>query len=500
MSEFTSPSAEPNYIARLALQSAPFNVSVEPNIFFKCEQIEQRYNLLLHLIRASDKVGILVAEQGLGKSTLLTQLQRNTTDDLRICRINGDASLTSMDIIMQCLSAFGVDDNDVKFSNDHLILLRDRLSGLRQLNIKPLLLIDDIDLVSEEPLIVLMDCLSWQSNDEFLLHAVFTSKKLLPALENIHGRLQQIDLPALSEQEVPSYLDYRLKVVGYKGESVFNLKDLKQCYRQSSGIPALVNQWAHQHLLGMKSTVANPIKINMNFNVGRFIPLLRWLGLGLLVSTLIVLLLFQDTINDLFAPKMVEEMIIEKPFTKQEESLATVILDEDKVTSAAQAERDELKSLVSELAEVVVEPEKVSDAISQDEVNPKAQAIVTQPISVAKPQLVPKPVLKAELPPAIHQKKWILQQSATDYTFQLMGSWEKQEVVAFLEKYALAGDVAEFESMRNGRVWYSLIYGVYDNKQAALEASSKWPAPINTLPSWLRRFDSVQQQIKKTAN
>jgi DamX protein len=491
MSEFTSPSAEPNYIGRLALQTAPFNVSVEPHMFFKGEQIEQRYNLLLHLIRASDKVGLLAAEQGLGKSTLLTQIQRNKTDDLRICRINGHASLTSMEIIIQCLSAFGVDDNDVKFSNDHLILLKDRLSGLRQLNIKPLLLIDDIDLVSEEPLMVFMDCLSWQSNDAFLLNAVFTSKKVLPSLENIHGRLQLIDLPALSEQELPSYLDYRLKVVGYKGESVFNPKDLKQCYRQSTGIPVLINQWAHQHLLGVTSTFANPIKINMNFNIRRFIPLLSWLGLGLLVSTLILLLLFQVTINDLFAPKMVEEMTIEKPFTKQEESLLTVILDEDKVTSSAQAERDELKSLVSELAEVIVEPEKVPIAISQDEVNPKAQSIVTQPISV------PEQVLKAELPPAIHQKKWILQQSATDYTFQLMGSWEKQEVVAFLGKYALAGDVAEFESMRNGRIWYALIYGVYDNKQAALDASSKWPAPINTLPSWLRRFDSVQQQIKK---
>ncbi len=504
MSEFTSPFAEPNYIARLALQSAPFNVAVEPDMFFKGEQIEQRYNLLLHLIRASDKVGLLSAEQGLGKSTLLTQLQRNKTDDLRICRIIGHASSTAMEIIMQCLSAFGVDDNDVQFSNDHLILLKDRLSGLRQLNIKPLLLIDDIDLVSEEPLMVLMDCLSWQINDTFLLHAIFTSKQVLPALANIHGRLQQIDLPALSEQEVPLYLEYRLKVAGYSGESVFNLKDLKQCYRQSSGKPALINQWAHQHLLGMKPTFANPIKLNMNFNVGRFIPLLRWSGLGLLVSTLIMLLLFQDTINNLFAPKMVEEMTIEKPFTKQEEALVTVILDEDKVTSSAQAEREELKSLVSELTEVVAEPEKVPDklanSISQDEMNPKTQTTVAEPVLAPKPVLDSKPALKTELSPAIHQKKWILQQSATAYTFQLMGSWDKQEVLAFLEKYALAGDVAEFESMRNGRVWYALIYGVYDSKQAAVDASSKWPAPINTLPSWLRRFDSVQQQINKTAD
>ncbi len=485
MSEFASPSAEPNYIARLALQSAPFNTAVDPNIFFKGEQIEQRFNLLLHMIRSSDKVGLLSAEQGLGKSTLLTQLQLSETDDLRICRINGQATLTSMEIIMQCLSAFGVDDSDVQFSNDHLILLKERLSGLRQLNIKPLLLIDDIDLLSEEPLMVLMDCLAWQNNEVFLLQAVFTSKQVLPDLSTIQGRLQQIDLPALSEQELLPYLGYRLRAVGYSGDPVFSLKDLKHCYRQSKGIPALINQWAHQHLLGMKSAFTNPIKIN----VGRVVPLLRWLGLGLLVSTLILLLLFQDSINDLLAPNMIEEVVIEKPFANQEDSLATVILDEDTVTSAAQAERDELKLLVSELAVVAIESEKLPVPISQDEIN-------------SKPVLVPEtePVLQLELWPAIHQKNWILKQSTTDYTFQLMGSWEKQEVEAFIEKYALTGDVAEFESMRNGRVWYALIYGVYANKQAALDASSKWPAPINTLPSWLRRFDSVQQQIKKTVN
>lgn len=490
MSEFASPTAEPNYIARLALRSAPFNGAVEPFIFFKGEQIEQRFNLLLHLVRASDKVGFLFAEQGLGKSTVLTQLQQTKGDDLRICRINGHASLTSMDIITQCLSAFGVDDNEVQFSNDHLVLLKDRLSRLRQLNIKPLLLIDDVDLLSDEPLVVLMNCLSWQSNEGFLLNAVFTSKQVMPALSNIHGRLQHIDLPALSENETASYLNYRLHSVGYIGEPVFSLKEVKRCHRDSSGHPALINQWAHQRLLGMTPRFTHPVKIN----VGKVMSLLRWSGLGALVITLILLLLFQDTINEIFSTKGDDEAFIEKPFSGKEDSLATVIIGDDKITSSAQAERDELKSLVSELPAVIAEPKQPTAATVQE------QVITQPPITlVTKAISEPAPVLQVEPLPELHQQDWILQQSATDYTFQLMGSWDEKEVQEFLDKYALTGDVAKFESMRNGRVWYALIYGVYESKQAALNASSKWPAPINTLPSWLRRFDSVQQQIKKTA-
>jgi DamX protein len=490
MSEYVSPTAEPSYIARLAMKSAPFNNTVEPAIFFKGGQIEQRFNLLLHLIRASDKVGLLSAKQGSGKTTLVTQLQQSMGDDLRICRINGQASITSMEIIMQCLAAFGVNDNDVQFSNDHLMLLKDRLFRLRELNIKPLLLIDDIDLLSEEILVVLMNCLSWQNNEVFLLYAVFTSKKAIASLSNIHGRLQHIDLPSLSEQEVALYLNYRLDAVGYRGDTIFSLKSLKQCYRQSAGQPALINQWAHQHLLGIKPSFTHPIKIN----VEQLMPLLRWLGLGLLVITLIFLLLFQDTINELFSSNTVEDTTIEKSFSGQQQELATIILDEDNVTSSAQAERDELTSLVSELAIVApAEPEKVITPTSQDEVAAQNQTIAV------KPALSSEPELPTESSTTMHRQDWILQQSATNYTFQLMGSWDEKEVLEFLDKYALTGDIAKFESMRNGRIWYALIYGVYDNKQAALDASSTWPAPINTLPSWLRRFDSVHQQIKKMA-
>jgi len=101
--------------------------------------------------------------------------------------------------------------------------------------------------------------------------------------------------------------------------------------------------------------------------------------------------------------------------------------------------------------------------------------------------------------PDFLSEEWVLSQPSSRYTFQLMGSWEREEVYDFIEQYALVGDVAVFESMRNGEVWHVLVYGSFTSKQAAIEASAQWPAPLNTLPSWLRRLDSVQQQIKNKA-
>ena len=98
---------------------------------------------------------------------------------------------------------------------------------------------------------------------------------------------------------------------------------------------------------------------------------------------------------------------------------------------------------------------------------------------------------------AVHQRDWILSRPEKSYTFQLMGSWEDKEVDDFIKEHGLKGDVARFTSLRENKPWHVLIYGVYPSKQAALKASNQWSGAMNNLPTWLRRFDSVQKQIKE---
>jgi len=507
MSNLTNSSAEPSYIARLALHSAPFSSAVDSHTFFNGEQIEQRLNLLFHLARSSDKVGLLMAEQGQGKTTLLTQLQHGAGDDLRVCRIDVQASLDLSTLIEQCLRAFGVDEINAKQQNEQETLLKERLLRLQNLNIRPLLLVDNVDILSSDNLATVIDWLSWQGEDEYLLHAIFTASRVMPELDNIHGRLQRVDLPSLSEKELEPYLMQRLETAGYKGELPFSAKELKQIYRHSQGCPAQVNQFSHQCLLGIKSSKTVTMPTNMA-------ALLRWSGLVSLVIIFTLLLLFQDKINALFSQQDEQNEVIDQTFNSKEEALATVVLDGSEVISAEQAERDELTSLLAELPTVegqapqlvTPEPPVETEMVKQNkqanteleaeaEAEAVAEAVVVEPIVEARSVEVIEPAVEKLLH---HQQAWIKQQQGTHYTFQLMGSWKQQEVLEFIDKYALSGDVAEFQSDRNGRVWYALIYGVYSSKKEALQASNDWPEPLNSLPSWLRRFDSVQKQIKNT--
>ncbi|PHS69954.1 MAG: hypothetical protein COB23_04685 [Methylophaga sp.] len=477
MSQLASSSPEPSYITRLALQAAPFNEAINANLFFKGVQIEQRLNLLLHLVGSSGKISLLVAESGVGKSCLLTQLQQRAGDELVICRIDTHDSSDIQAILIQCLRAFGVDDDEINASSAHVQLLQHRLSQLQKLNIKPLLLLDDVNKLPPDVLEELINWLLWQQGDNYLLQAVMAENSELEVLSRLHERIQIIDLPPLNEEEVKGYLIQRMAGVGYQEALPFNDKDIKRFYRQSKGNPCQINKLAHQQLLGVRAKLNNPIKLN-------FTRFLRWSGFILLACSLLILLIFQDQVNGWLTTTDTQDALIEQPIMEDDE-LATVIVDEQSDNNDIE-ERKELISLVDEISEI-------------DIVDSKLEVNTIDNGDESRPTVVENSVAAVN-ESATYQQDWILAQRSTNYTFQLMGSWQYDELIEFVDKYALVGDVAEFESIRNGRVWYALLYGTYESKKVALEASSQWPAPLNTLPSWLRRFDSVQKQLKNNSS
>lgn len=446
MSEVAS--AAPSYLTRLALKAMPFNEAVDASLYYNGPHVEQSLNLSLHLASSSDKVAVIQAESGVGKTCLLAQFIARSTDNLKVTLIQGQFAPDIKTVLFQCLRDFGVDEYDIRASDQHLELLKARVSQLRQLDVRPVMLIDDADKLSDDVLNQIMSWLNWMHDNIYSIQAVICSKHSVSGLEQIKVRLQSIDLLPLTEQEIEPYLTTRLQQVGYQGEPVFSKKQVNGFFKKSKGNPGLLNKLAHQSLLGVNPSLKSVVPPKINIKL-----LFKGIGGSLLVILVIVLLVFQNKINALF--EQPEQSQIE--IVDAEPELA--IVDADPVVSQDQYSRNELVELVSEL-EASASPKQV------------------------------------EMQTTLNGEEWVFQQKGTDYTYQLMGSWEKQELTDFIGQYALEGNVAAFESLRNGRTWHVLIYGVYASKQAAIKASQAWPAPLNTQPSWLRRFDSIKAQIK----
>ncbi|EGL54073.1 MSHA biogenesis protein MshM [Methylophaga aminisulfidivorans MP] len=513
MSDIAATSPEPAYITKLALQRLPFSEVKSAEDFFDGRYIKQRRLLILHLLRSTSTPILLQADTGLGKTTLLQQLQRQTTSDMRFYRWrNNISTLEQYQGMLKALATELASTNDEKSLAN---LLKERLSHLKKLNITPVLLVDDVQLLSEPEQQLLHSCLSWQDDEQQpILQAVLsmTAETKFNLVST-----QWLDLPPLEFIETEAYLLHRLKSAGYQGDSPFSPKEIQYLSKASAGNLARLNALAHQQLLGIK---AKTWRRTPKISLGQ-INWLRWSGGISLAAVIVLILVFQNRINDWISASTVSQNTLELPedISAEDNKLATVVVgDEQEKEAKMLSEREKLEAL---LAEIPTPASETSSAQDQEKLMPSAEA--EQVVVEAEPEekiekeiptvpgpeeqivnnenktIAPKQVKKLEpsILDKVHDTKWILSRPAKHYTFQLMGSWDDKEVDAFIEEHGLTGDMARFTSLRDNKPWHVLIFGVYPSKQAALKASNQWSGAMNNLPTWLRRFDSVQKQIKE---
>ena len=527
----TAAAAEPKYISRLALQSNPFSAEVTEAGLYMGPEIKQRLDLVLHLLRASDKIPLLYGTNGLGKTTTLKALMNRGGDDLRFCLIQAEPSLTIQFMVSRCLQVFGAPQESTLGSNN-LQLLQQRLQQLQTLQIRPVLLIDDISKLAEPLLQQLKTWFDWQHEGNYLWRAVVTDVTA-DVMASQNERIQPLLLGPIPQQETAAYLLQRLQGVGFNGDSPFDNNALIRFHRQSSGVPAALNHLAHKFLLGQGKPVQLPFSFKFPAVSLRWD---KWFGLVPLGVLFALVLFYQQQINDLF---VADKSTIEDDVLNTDaltEDLPMVVVDEpEELTSVAEADRQELVELLEELEQTDIEAEPTTDSDVEaaietisptDEVEPEPEQEVAADVLLDPVEIIEQPSQTADSEESIadvvtvnddssseiekvtsetafsdlvdttlKDKEWIMQQSATDFTFQLMGTWDRSEVDSFVEKNELTGNVAVFESMRNGEVWYAVIYGVYPSKQVAMRDSQQWSSPLNKISPWLRRYDGVQKQI-----
>ncbi len=90
-------------------------------------------------------------------------------------------------------------------------------------------------------------------------------------------------------------------------------------------------------------------------------------------------------------------------------------------------------------------------------------------------------------------ERWILDQEPNHFTLQLLGTYNKESLKTFSKTNKLGNNIAIYQTLRNGKPWYSLIYGSYNSREQA--ARIKKQISNKKVKPWLRRFDSVQAKI-----
>jgi outer membrane assembly lipoprotein YfiO len=151
----------------------------------------------------------------------------------------------------------------------------------------------------------------------------------------------------------------------------------------------------------------------------------------------------------------------------------------------------------AERAPVEAEPVRVRPAPA-----PAAPTAATEPRRPVEVRAVPptaapgleRPAETRATPPS-RDVAWIQDQPRNAFTIQILGLGHERGVRDFLRQEALQGDVAWFQTQRNGSAWYVAIFGSYPNADAARAAIGDLPASVRRNQPWIRSFGSVQDAI-----
>lgn len=113
---------------------------------------------------------------------------------------------------------------------------------------------------------------------------------------------------------------------------------------------------------------------------------------------------------------------------------------------------------------------------------------------------LPKPKQAAASPKTVISEhrpdSWINRQRGQNWTIQLLAFKRQDQVEAFIKEHGLQSNAAYFSEIKEGEIFYKLVYGSYDSKDKASFARQNLAATLQQHGPWLRTWSSVHKVTK----
>ncbi|MCF6323093.1 MAG: outer membrane protein assembly factor BamD [Gammaproteobacteria bacterium] len=154
------------------------------------------------------------------------------------------------------------------------------------------------------------------------------------------------------------------------------------------------------------------------------------------------------------------------------------------------------------LAKQVVDDHITTSAIQQAIIiTNQAYKILGLNNSIASmvPALVPTPTSTNQMASSktIRDTDWLMSQGPQLFTIQLLGTENEALLRQQIKNGGLTSKVAYYKKNRDDIAWFSLIYGSYTSRDAALTASQSLPASLRKNKPWIRKIGDIQASLNE---
>ena len=366
---------EPAYLAAYGLTEAPFSPQHQDRFLYLSPELGEQLELLRHYTQYGNLLLIVSGEHGVGKTSLKQRFIATALEEWQICEIQAHTMMDASLLLKQVANGFGITEAPLD-PRALFEVLSNQLEHLQQQAYEPILIIDDAHELPGDALQSLLYLAEHHSDQQSPLRIILFCEPEIeimledPAIRSLRDRVtHSIEIKPLTEEETAEYLRHRLAVAGLDGTSPFTPKLVHKIYHASQGLPAKINEYAHQNLLDDSEPVI-PEEIEYADEPPKSTYSLKNRVLGAIGLTIIVLtLLFQDRINKLF-----EEP--EKNVAVPQQATATKSVT-DTSLPAAPAETSQPLSA-----------QKTIEFSLNNETTKKPQAAEIKPIEATKPEIV----------------------------------------------------------------------------------------------------------------
>lgn len=245
------------YLQHFGLKEYPFKITPDLEFFYHQDSRDFALQNLKFAIDRGEGIIKVTGEVGSGKTTILRLLAKSLPKNFKIIYLSSP-NISSKDLLFFICSELDIQVDNNLNKQDILKLLQEALIELYSTGLHLIMLIDEIQVMPVDTLEELRLLSNLETEKDKLIQLVIfgqtefdktlRSQEAKPLLARIST---SIYLNEFSTEEIKQYLNYRMRIAGYKGEDFFSMKESKKIFTLSDGLPRKINLLADKLLLSV---------------------------------------------------------------------------------------------------------------------------------------------------------------------------------------------------------------------------------------------------------